>query len=292
MLNRSNLNHIFELNVAMLLISTSGALGKYIDMPVPLTIAYRALFGGIFIFIFCKFKKYEFNLKKKDYKIILASGILMGLHWITYFYALKLSNVAIGMLSLFTYPVITALLEPIIRKTKFEKIHLVLGILILIGIYFLVPDFNFENNNTKAVILGTISAVCYSLRNIIVKLNIGSNNGSILMLYQLIVIVVCLSPFFLLLDSSNIVNQLPANLTLALITTAIGHTMFLYSFKYFSTTSVSIISSTQPIYGIIIGMIFLKEYPEMGAITGGILILTSVFIESMRTYYKTQKVLS
>ena len=64
----------------------------------------------------------------------------MTTHWVTYFYALQWSNVAIGMLSLFTYPVITALLEPLILKTKFQKHHLILGFIVLIGVYFLAPD--------------------------------------------------------------------------------------------------------------------------------------------------------
>jgi len=62
--------------------------------------------------------------------------------------------------------------------------------------------------------------------------------------------------------------------------------MFLYSFKHFSITTASIISSMQPIYGIIMGIIFLKEYPELTTLIGGALILLSVIIESVRTYSK------
>ena len=54
----------------------------------------------------------------------------MGTHWVTYFYALQWSNVAIGMLSLFTYPVITALLEPLFFNTRFQLRHLILGALL------------------------------------------------------------------------------------------------------------------------------------------------------------------
>ncbi|MFD1316620.1 DMT family transporter [Namhaeicola litoreus] len=280
------LQHILELNLALICISTSGALGRYIDMPVPITIGLRACLGGIFIFIFCKWKGFNFKVAGEDRRMIFLGGILMALHWITYFYSLKLSNVAIGMLSLFTYPVITAFLEPLLLKTKFQKMHLLLGALVLFGIYFLVPDFNFENDYSKAIGLGVFSATCYALRNIIMKSKVNKYNGSIMMFYQLLIITICLSPFFLFLDTSGILPQFPANLTLALVTTAIGHTLFLYSFKHFSTTSVSIISSAQPIYGIIIGMILLKEYPSMNAIIGGSLILLSVVLESMRSLKK------
>ena len=113
--------NLIQLNFAVLLISTSGTLGRYIDLPVPLIILLRSFFGGIFLFLFCKWKKLTFKIQKKDRVVVLLSGVLMGMHWITYFISLKLSSVAIGMLSVFTYPVITTFLEPLMLKTKFNK---------------------------------------------------------------------------------------------------------------------------------------------------------------------------
>ena len=107
-----------------------------------------------------------------------------------------------------------------------------------------------------------------------------------MMMYQLVVIAIILSPSYLLFDTSGIIEQLPANLTLALLTTTIGHTMFLYCFRHFSATSIGIMSSSQPIYGTIIGLIFLSEYPDLSSIIGGLFILTSVVLESIRTYKK------
>jgi len=277
--------NLLELNISLLLISTSGPLGRYIDLPVAVIIAFRALIGGILIYLFCRWKGYNFTLKKHDRRIIITGGVLMLMHWLTYFYALKLSNVSIGMLSLFTFPVITALLEPLLLKTKFQMIHMILGGLVIVGIYFLVPEFDISNNYTKALGFGVFSAVCYALRNIIMKLKVSEYNGSILMLYQLIIISIVLFPSFFILDTSNIADEIPAALVLALLTTALGHTMFLYSFRHFSTTSVSIMSSVQPIYGILLGMLFLNENPDQHAVLGGILILTSVVVESMRAKY-------
>ena len=119
----------------------------------------------------------------------MLSGLFLGAHWVTYFYALHLSNVAIGMLSLFTYPVITALLEPLFFKTKLSINQLFLSGLVVVGIYFLTPEMNFENSYTKGVLMGIISGVFYSLRNILTKKNISHFNASKVMFYQMIVIV-------------------------------------------------------------------------------------------------------
>lgn len=286
MRKNKSLQHLLELNFAIIFISTSGALGRYIDLPVPVIICSRAILGGAFIFLFCKWKGLSFKVNSADRWTFFFSGLLLGAHWITYFYALKLSNVAIGMISLFTYPIITTFLEPLLLKTKFKKVHLLLALLVVVGIYFLIPDLDFENDYSKALALGILSAFLYSLRNIITKSKINAYNGSVLMFYQLLVIAFALSPSFLLQDTSSLPAQLSAVIILSLLTTAIGHTWFIYSFKNFSVTTSSIISSLQPVYGILIGILFLKEFPPLSTIIGGLLIVSSVVIESIISFKK------
>ena len=284
-------HHILELNLAILFISTSGPLGRYIELPVPVTIGLRALIAAFLIFLYCKWKRFDLTIHKKDRLTFLLSGVFMCLHWITYFYSLKLSNVAIGMISLFTYPVITAFLEPLLLKIKFEKIQFLFGLLVLIGIYVLVPDFDLKNNYSIALLLGVLSAVFYSLRNIITKSKVSTYNGSVLMFYQLLIIVILLSPFSLLIEVPQLVSQLPSLIVLAILTTSIGHTLFISSFKQFTTTSASIMSSSQPVYGILLGMVLLHEYPDFHTILGGFIILSAVLLESYFVYKKSKLVL-
>ena len=212
----------------------------------------------------------------------------MGAHWVTYFYALHYSNVAIGILSVFTYPVITAFLEPVLLKSKFSKAHLGLGLLVLFGIYFLVPEVNFENDFTFAVLMGVISAFFYSVRNIIMKREIEKYNGSVLMLYQICVVAILLSPMLFYTDFQKVADQIAPLLVLAVLTTCLGHTLLLMSFRNFSITAASIMSSIQPVYAIILGIIFLGEFPAAKTIIGGIFILSAVAVESFRTMKKQQ----
>lgn len=283
-MKNQHLKNILELNLAVLLISTSGVLGRYISMPPPITIWLRCLLAALFLGVFIWYKKIDLKVaNKKDWKTIILSGLFFGAHWITYFYALQLSNVAIGMLSLFTYPVITALLEPLFFKTKLNNKHVFLGIVVLVGIYFLTPEFNLSNNYTKGVVFGVISSVFYALRNILLKKKISSYNGSILMFYQMIIVTLVLWPAFFIFDAKPIANDIPALLVLALVTTSIGHTLFVMSFKNFSISTASIMSSVQPIYGIIFGVLFLNEIPASKTLIGGFLILLTVIFESIQS---------
>ncbi len=85
------------------------------------------------------------------------------------------------------------------------------------------------------------------------------------------------------METSGIRTQFPFVLLLALLTTAIGHTLFLQSLKYFTASTASIISSIQPIFGIILAYFFLNEIPAWNTFWGGLLILSTVVIESIRS---------
>ncbi|MEO9572311.1 MAG: DMT family transporter [Polaribacter sp.] len=283
-MENSHIKHLSFLLLATLFISTSGVLGKYIDLSPEAIIFCRASIAAVFIFMYCKIKKINLKVNyKKDGFSFLVSGFFMAAHWVTYFYALKLSNVAIGMLSMYTFPVITALLEPFFSKQKLNSIHVFLAFLVLFGVYLLVPDFSLENDQLKGILFGIFSALCFSLRNLTLKKHVKNYNGSMLMMYQMVIVSVFLIPVLFISDFSNLESQIPLLLLIALLTTAIGHTMFVSSLKHFSVSTSSIISSIQPIFGIIIAYIFVNEIPSFNTYIGGSLILLTVIIESVRS---------
>ncbi|SDG85293.1 DMT family transporter [Winogradskyella thalassocola] len=277
---KSHLNNLFWLFIAAICLSTSGPLGKFIDMPTPVIIWWRSILAVIILFSFCIYK--GINLKianKKDRVTFFMAALLMGGHWIFYFYALKLSNVAIGMISLFTFPVIIAILEPLFSKVKLDPIHIVLGLMVLLGIYILAPDFNLESVQLQGILCGVLSAVCYALRILMLKDHIASYNGTMLMFYQVLILTVLLAPVLYFMDTSNITTQYPYILLLAIVTTAIGHTMFVNSLKHFKASTASIIGSTQPVFGIIIAFFFLNELPSPNTFIGGSLILQRLLLK-------------
>ena len=273
------------LNLGTLCISTSGPLGRFIPLPPPLIIWSRALVAFLVLGAYCLWKKER--IKKefiKNSTTLLWSGSLLTLHWVTYFFALQWSGVAIGMLSLFTFPILTVFLEPLFFKTKLHPIHLIFGVFILIGIYLLVPAFDFESEQSKGLLMGLFSALTYALRNLILKKRIEKIKGSLLMFYQLGITLVLLFPVLMLYPLDTFTAQIPYLLFLGLVTTALGHSLFLNSLTYFTVSTASIMNSIQPIFGILIAFFFLKEIPPASSLIGGGIILTTVVIESLRSH--------
>ena len=282
-MENANLKNLFWLLVAVFLVSTSGVLGRYIALPTEIIIWFRSFLAAIFLYAFLRFKKTNLRVQQqKEYLPFFIGGVFMALHWVTYFYALKLSNVGLGMLSLYTFPVMIALLEPIILKVKFQPIHVLFGVLILVGLYILTPKFDIESTQVKGILFGVFSAFCYAFRILILKKYAANYDGAVLMFYQVIIVSILLLPALFFMDVSGLKTQWPYLLLLAFLTTAVGHSMILHSLKFFSAFTTSIISSLQPVFGIIMAIFFLNEIPTLNTFIGGFLILFTVFIESYR----------
>lgn len=283
----NKLINFLQLSGAIIVMSSSGALGRYIELPPPVIIWTRCVVGTLALYFFLRIRKFDLNIGwGSHFWIIFASSLFMGLHWITYFYSLQLSNVAIGMLSLFTYPVITTLLEPLMLKVKFDYSNLILAIIALVGVTFLVPELNLENDYTLGILFGTLSALFYSIRNILLKKKITNHSGITMMFYQVLILVLILWPVLFIFDFDpvqGIVGNWEALLMLGLFTTALGHTLFVLSFKHFSISTVSIISALAPLIGILLGYIFLNEIPSERTFIGGAIIFFTVTAESIKS---------
>jgi len=274
--------HFLELNLGVLAISTSGIFGRMITLSPEITIFWRCLFASLILGAYIKLSKFSTKIiGNHDSKIILVGGLLMGIHWVTYFYALTLSNIAIAILTLHTFPAITSILEPLILKSKFQLHHLILAILVILGVWIILPSADMSDNVVLAIVFGLVSALAYALRNILTKKVVPNYNGSVLMFFQLVIMTFMLIPFIFIYNSSPINGDWPYLLMLILITTVIGHTLLVKHLKNYSAVTVGLLSSIIPVYSILWGLVFLKEIPNTQTIIGGSLILVSFVVESI-----------
>ncbi len=183
---------LFALHFSSLLFGGTGLFAKLIDLPVIDITAVRTLIASAGLFILLKITKQRIALDSfRDYAIMLVQGILMGLHWVTFFYSIQISSVAVGMISLFTYPIITIFLEPLWRGQKPHLSDIMCGALVLFGVYLMVPEFSFDNTVTRGVCWGIFSAFMFSLRNVIQHNYLSEYRGDTSMMYQCFIAGIC-----------------------------------------------------------------------------------------------------
>ena len=270
-----------ELNISVLLISGSGLFAELIDAPATEIISGRLVFAALSLFLVMLFAKISFKISTpKDWFWMLSSGVLVTIHWITYFLAVQKSTLAIGIISLYTFPVITAVLEPLFTKQKIERKDIGLTILILVGVMVMAIDFEGDNTNSfEGILWGVLSALCYALRNLIVKLKLHSFSGITVMWYQVTLGAILMLPVFYLAVPNFETSDWGSLLALGVVFTALAHTLFVLSLKKMSAKTASVLASVLPVYTVVWGVVFLQQYPKWQVLFGGFVILSAVLIE-------------
>lgn len=118
---------------------------------------------GMLGFVFLKHSWGEFKTHTlQSWKGLSWIGIAFFGHWLTYFFAIKWSTASLGILTLSTYGVILGVLGALLRNEPFHQKDFFAGLCCLFGVYFLIPDFNFQNEHTLGIFVGLLSAVCYA----------------------------------------------------------------------------------------------------------------------------------
>ncbi|AEF04703.1 DMT family transporter [Alteromonas naphthalenivorans] len=245
----------------------------------------RSVFACIALFLFLRFSSESLTLaSRKDYLIAIGLGILMALHWVTYFAAMQYSSVSVGMIALFTFPVITVLIEPFFEKVSLVWQDIVSALTVIAGVYFIVPETSLDNDITLGVLIGVGSAVLYAFRNLIHRKHFKQYSGAKAMAWQTLVIAI-----FLLPTGSNEITDAPMSawlmlLLLGTVFTALPHALIAASLRHLRAKTFSLIACMQPFYGVILAVLLLDENPSGNTLLGGILITSASIYETLNTH--------
>lgn len=272
---------LFYLHTAVILFGGTALFAKLIGLPALDITVYRTGVAGICLFILLSFGKKQRRLNNtKDYAIAVVLGILVGIHWFTYFKSMQLAGITVGMIAFFTYPVITVFLEPLISKTRLKNKDIISAIAVSFGIYLLVPEASLGNDVTLGVVTGVFSALFFALRNIFHKKNFAQYSGPQTMMYQTFVASIMLCAFIEVPPMQVETSDWWLILLVGTLFTALPHSLFASSLRQLSATTAGLISCLQPLYGSILAFVVLYERPNMWVIIGGILVVSAAFFET------------
>jgi len=273
------------LYIAVFLLSLNGLFSKLIPLDAVSVTQLRSVMAAVALFVFAYAGKREFRLNGlKEYAGVYLVGVILGLHWVCFYHSMQVSTVAIGMLSLFTYPVITVMLEPVFSKRKIQVSDVIAALVVFAGILIMLGDDlnQFDSAAMQGVFWGVISALLFSIRNLLQKYNHSAVSSDGLILHQVIAISFMLL-LFIDVDAVNTLDSKDWLLLVALgsISTAAAHSLLSFSLKHLPAKSIAMISCLQPLAAAFFAWIILDEEPTLGIMVGGLVIVSVAFYESM-----------
>ncbi len=279
----SDRKNLFILHLTVFIWGFTGILGALISINAVQMVWYRVFIASLSLFIYFLATKTNIKVSKKQFFQFFFTGSIVAIHWIFFFHAIKVANVSVSLICLSSVTLFIAILEPLIKKKRISKGDILIGLIIILGIYLI---FKFENNYTTGIIFGLLSALAASLFSIINSTLVQKSNPSIIGFYEL-------SGAFFWITLYRVADQSLMSETFELggmdwfylivlgtICTALAYVAGVAVMRTLSAFRVALITNLEPVYGIILAFIFFgsKEQMSAGFYAGSLLILAAVFI--------------
>jgi drug/metabolite transporter (DMT)-like permease len=278
-----NTKSYLHLHLIVFIWGFTAILGALITLDALPLVWFRMLFAVGFIAVYIYYKKLPLRISKKAFLQFIFAGLLIALHWFTFFKAIKVSNVSVTLACLSTGAFFASLLEPILYGKKIVWYEVSLGIIVIFGLYII---FNVEVNYWEGIVIALISAFLSALFAVINSKFVKTHDATVISFYELAGGVFFFSIFLLFGNSFSVdFFQLSTKdflylLILSSVCTAYAFIASTAVMKFLSPYTVMLTINLEPIYGIILAVLVFKDKEQMSFefYVGALIILFTVIL--------------
>jgi drug/metabolite transporter (DMT)-like permease len=287
-------NHLI-LHLTVLIFGLTGPLGKAIEASEEIVVFYRLIFAVAGILLYFRITGFSIDISKNALKESGYVGIIVALHWITFFGAIKVANVSVALVCFSSSTLFTAVLEPIYNKRKIIPYEVILGVFILAGIFLITKEPGktiFESQYALGIGLSIFSALLASwftvINGVLIKRGRDAKNISFI---ELAVALVAVGIYVIMLHGNYTLTTLNVSAAdllftaiLGVLCTSFAYIASVYVMKEISAFTVTMSVNLEPIYSIIIAVLIWPDSEKMkpyfylgGAAIIGVMLLNGYF---------------
>ncbi len=261
----------------------TAVLGKLIHISAIPLVWYRLLIAVITMGIVVIISKQKTKITVKSMLHFSIGGVIIGLHWLTFFYAIKISNISITLTTLATGAFFASILEPLFLKKRIKAYELIFAGITVLGIVYI---YNVEIKYSLGILFALISAFLSALFSVINSEYIKKYDAKSLTFYELIFALITIS-FFVIGNTSVNLSKITSNkmdifylIVLGTICTAYAMTASTKLLRSISPFTMMLTINLEPIYGIALAILIFKDTEKMSThfYIGAIIIIITVVL--------------
>ena len=288
--------HLIHLHFLVFIAGFTAILGKLISLESINLVWFRMLFALVLMFIYIKFRAIHFKVNSKALLEFCFGGIIIALHWVTFFESINQSNVSIALAMFSSGAFFASIIEPLIFKRQLIWYEIIFGIFVIVGVSLI---FQSEYRFINGILLGILSAFFSSLFAVFNGKLIKTHKASIISFYEFVFGVIFLS-VVLIFKSENFFTSdffhvsstdLLYLFILASVCTAYAFIAATHVMKYLSPYTVVLTYNLEPIYGVFMALYLFGDNEKMSApfYVGALMIITTVLANGFLKNYQKKK---
>ena len=256
-----------ELHFAVFLAGFTGVLGRLITLNEGWLVWYRLLISSVTMWIVFSLAKKLQRVSIKDILKLSGIGFLSALHWVSFYGSIKYANVSVALVCFSATGFFTALFEPLFSKRKINAIEVLLGLIVIAGIYVI---FHFDPKYKTGIILGVVCAILLAVVMILIRQFVQKINSQTILTYQLSGGFIALSlfmPFYLrAFPTAYIIpgfSDWMWLLVLAWFCSVLAFQFSVNALQKLTAFTVNLSFNLEPVYGILLAFFVYHENKEL-----------------------------
>ncbi len=279
-------NHL-HLHFLVFIAGFTAILGEAITITAIPLVWFRMVMASILMFVYIKIARVNITIQPKSIIRLSIAGIIIALHWITFFGAIDASNISITLAMFSCGAFFASLIEPIIYKRHIIWYEILFGIVVIIGVLIITQS---EIKYITGIVLGILSAFLSSLFAVLNGSFLKRHTPTVISFYEFLSGVFFISIYILLFGggfSKSFFNLSASDFgylfILASVCTAYAFIAAVHIMKVISPYTVVLSYNLEPVYGIILAVILFPEKEQMSSYFyyGAILIITTVLLNAI-----------
>ncbi len=291
----AKLKHYLHLHFLVFIAGFTAILGELITIGSLELVWYRMAIAGVLMFIYIKIIRLNIKISKKTFLRFSTAGVIIALHWITFFEAINQANVSIALAMFSSGAFFASFIEPIFFKRRILAYEILFGIVVILGVLLITTS---EMGYVNGIILGLLSALFSTLFAVVNGKFIERYNSTVISFYEFVSGVIFLSVFILLTGTRFDTEFFTLSnsdwiyiFILASVCTAYAFIGAVEVMRYISPFTVILSYNLEPVYGIAMALILFPATEQMSHqfYIGAILILITILFDALFKNYKRRK---
>jgi drug/metabolite transporter (DMT)-like permease len=282
----TNAAALVALHIAVALFGFAGLFGKWLTLsPVAIVLGRTAIAAmALGILRMRAAERAPFDVR------LAANGIVLALHWVSFFAAIQVSTVAVGLLGFASFPLFTLLIERVFLARRIHRREAITAALVTAGLVLLVPELSFANPIVQGLAWGLVSGLTFALLAVMNRRWATARPATDIAFWQNALAAIALLPFAWASPwalGAIGAREIVLLVVLGLACTALAHTLFIAALANVTAHTASVIAALEPVYGIALAFALLGEVPGPRTLVGGALIVAAAVTATQRASLAT-----
>lgn len=277
-------------HIAAVLFGLTGIFGALINSSAEMITFGRALFAvaGLFLILLWQKKSIIQGITRFKGWMLLLSGSLLAIHWVTFFIAVKVGSVAVATLGFASFPAFITIIDWIVFKDRITQREWILLLLVSVGLILVTPQFSFGDSGTIGLLWGILSGFSFGLLAVVNKRGVQGIDAMQVAFWQNSVVMLLLFPF--VLSSGWGLSSIDwfYLALLGIFCTGLSHYLFVKSLESLNARIAGMIIALEPVYAIGFAWWLFGSTPTIRMISGAALILFAIAFSSSKKKVATE----